>query len=130
MEDSGHWEDREGKCLIPEVISGGRRRQPAVAKRRFPARRLHLVDIENLAGDSLPSLRQVRQAKGLYAGCLGFGAMDQVEVAWIERLISEAAVRLHGVENANIDTAIHYTAANFFTQTLANVYVNPRMGNL
>jgi hypothetical protein len=51
------------------------------ARRRFPVRRLHLVDIENLVGDPRPSLSQVRQARGLYADCIGFGAMDQVEVA-------------------------------------------------
>ena len=42
-------------------------RQAAVARRQFPARRLHLVDIENLAGDPLPSLGQVREAQDLYA---------------------------------------------------------------
>jgi hypothetical protein len=85
-------EEREARRLIPEVISGGRRRQPAAAKRRFPARRLHLVDIENLAGASLPSLNQVRQAQGLYAGRLGFGAMDQVEVASSHLTLLNAAL--------------------------------------
>jgi hypothetical protein len=92
MEGSGHWEDREGRRLIPEVISGGRRRRPAAAKRWFPARRLHLVDIENLAGAARPSLGQVRQAQGLYAGCLGFGAMDQVEVASSHLTLLNAAL--------------------------------------
>jgi hypothetical protein len=64
-----------------EVISGGKCRQPAVARRQFPARRLHLVDIENLAGDSLPSLGQVREVQDLYTGCLGIGAFDQVIIA-------------------------------------------------
>jgi hypothetical protein len=64
-----------------EVISGGKHRQAAVARRQFPARRLHLVDIENLAGDSLPSLGQVREAQDLYTGCLGIGANDQVVIA-------------------------------------------------
>jgi hypothetical protein len=63
------------------TISGDKLPQRAGAQRRFPARRLHLVDIENLAGDPLPSLGQVRQALGLYTGCLALGAMDQVEVA-------------------------------------------------
>jgi hypothetical protein len=49
--------------------------------RRFPARRLHLIDIENLVGDPRPSLGQVRQVHSLYEACLVFGAMDQVEVA-------------------------------------------------
>jgi hypothetical protein len=63
------------------TISGGEGPQRARARSRFPARRLHVVDVENLAGDQLPSLCQVREAQGLYADCLGFGAMDQVEVA-------------------------------------------------
>ena len=63
------------------TISGGDGGQRARARRRFPERRLHLVDIENLAGDSLPGLSQVREVRELYAWCLPFGAMDQVEVA-------------------------------------------------
>jgi hypothetical protein len=63
------------------TISGGDGGQRARARRRFPERRLHLVDIENLAGDSLPGLSQIREVRELYAWCLPFGAMDQVEVA-------------------------------------------------
>jgi hypothetical protein len=63
------------------TISGGDGGQRARARRRFPERRLHLVDIENLAGDSLPGLSQVREVQELYAWCLPFGAMDQIEVA-------------------------------------------------
>ena len=63
------------------TISGGDGGQRARARRRFPERRLHLVDIENLAGDSLPGLSQVREVRELYTWCLPFGAMDQVEVA-------------------------------------------------
>jgi hypothetical protein len=64
-----------------EMISGGKRRQAAVGRRQFPVRRLHLVDIENLAGDSLPSLGQVREVLDLYTGCLGVGGVDQVVIA-------------------------------------------------
>ena len=64
----------------------------ARARRRFPARRLHLVDIENLADDARPSLRQVRQAHGRYADCLKFGAMDQVEVASSHLTLLNAAL--------------------------------------
>ena len=63
------------------TISGGDSGQRARARRRFPERRLHLVDIENLAGDSLPGLSQVHEVRELYSWCLPFGAMDQVEVA-------------------------------------------------
>ena len=64
-----------------EMISGGKRRQPPFARRQFPARRLHLVDIENLVGASLPGLGQVREVQDLYTGCLGIGAPDQVVIA-------------------------------------------------
>jgi len=74
------------------TISGDESPQRAGARRRFPARRLHLVDIENLAGDSRPSLRQVRQALGLYTACLAFGAMDQVEVASSHLTLLNAAL--------------------------------------
>src|SRR5271155_979774 len=77
---------------MPRTISGDRDPQGAGARRLFPVRRLHLVDIENLAGDSLPSLSQVRQALGLYAGCLAFGIMDQVEVASSHRTLLNAAL--------------------------------------
>ena len=51
-----------------KTISGDKDPQRAGARRRFPARRLHLVDIENLAGDPRPSLGQIRQALSLYTG--------------------------------------------------------------
>src|SRR5579871_2461265 len=74
------------------TISGDRDPQRTGARRRFPARRLHLVDIENLAGDPRPSLSQVRQALGLYTDCLAFGAMDQVEVASSHLTLLNAAL--------------------------------------
>ena len=56
-----------------------------VAARRprqwFPARTLHLVDIENLAGAALPSRDQVIEVQGLYVARLAFGADDQVVMA-------------------------------------------------
>jgi hypothetical protein len=75
-----------------KTISRDKDPQRAGTRRRFPARRLHLVDIENLAGDSLPSLSQVRQAQGLYADCLAVGAMDQVEVASSHLTLVNAAL--------------------------------------
>lgn len=47
----------------------------------FPARTLHLVDIENLAGAALPSRDQVTEVQGLYVARLSFGADDQVVMA-------------------------------------------------
>ena len=74
------------------TIGGDKSPQRAGARRRFPERRLHLIDIENLAGVSLPSLRQVRQALGLRTACLAFGAMDQVEVASSHLTLLNAAL--------------------------------------
>ena len=75
-----------------KTISEDEGPQRASTRRRFPARRLHLVDIENLAGSSLPSLRQVREAQGLYTDCLAFGAMDQVEMASSHLTLLNAAL--------------------------------------
>jgi hypothetical protein len=92
----------------------------------YPARRLHLVDIENLAGDALPSLSQVREAQGLYAGCLGFGGMDQVEVASSHLTLLNAALgwpyahyRIRsgpdGADLALLDVLRHENVARRFT---------------
>jgi hypothetical protein len=52
-----------------------------VARRRFPARALHLVDIENLAGAAIPSLVQVMDVQDRYARSLPVGVDDQVVMA-------------------------------------------------
>ena len=108
------------------TISGDKGPQRAGGRRRFPARRLHLVDIENLAGDALPSLSQVRQAQGLYADCLAFGAMDQVEVASSHLTLLNAALgwpharyRVRsgpdGADLALLDVLQHENVARRFT---------------
>ncbi len=58
-----------------------RLRQPAVVRRRFPERTLHVVDIENLAGAAIPSRGQVSEVQGRYMARLGFGVDDQVVMA-------------------------------------------------
>jgi hypothetical protein len=98
----------------------------AGTRHRFPVRRLHLVDIENLAGASLPSLAQVHEALGLYADCLAFGAMDQVEVASSHLTLLNAALgwpHAHyrvrsgpdGADLALLDVLQHENVANRFT---------------
>jgi hypothetical protein len=62
------------------------------ARRQFPPRRLHLVDIENLAGARRPTLRQVSRARRLYLERLRFAPMDQVEVASSHLTLVNAAV--------------------------------------
>jgi len=107
-------------------MSGEKGPLRAGARCRFPSRRLHLVDIENLAGDSLPSLSQVRMAQGLYADCLAFGVMDQVEVASSHRTLLNAALgwphahyRIRsgpdGADLALLDVLRHENVASRFT---------------
>jgi hypothetical protein len=108
------------------ATSGGRSQRQAEERRRFPARRLHLVDIENLAGTSLPSLSQVREALSLYANRLAFGAMDQVEVASSHLTLLNAALgwpharyRIRsgpdGADLALLDVLRHENIATRFT---------------
>ena len=108
------------------MISGDRDPRWAGARRRFPARRLHLVDIENLAGEPLPSLSQVCEAQGRYADCLTFGAMDQVEVASSHLTLLNAALgwpHAHyrvrsgpdGADLALLDVLRHENVARRFT---------------
>jgi hypothetical protein len=69
-----------------------RLRRPDTARRRFPERTLHAVDIENLAGTGLPSPSQVSDVQGLYIAQLGFGADDQVVMAASHLGLLNAAV--------------------------------------
>jgi hypothetical protein len=84
-----------GRAAHPETLrpgSGNREPQRTRIRRRFPERRLHLIDIENLAGDSLPSLHQVRKVQGRYTECLTIDAMDQIEVASSHLTLVNAAL--------------------------------------
>jgi hypothetical protein len=58
----------------------------------FPARTLHLVDIENLAGAALPSRDQVTEVQGLYVAQLALGADDQVVMAASHLALLNAAL--------------------------------------
>lgn len=108
------------------TISGNNDPWRAWGRRRFPARRLHLVDIENLAGEALPSLTQVRQALSLYTQCVAFGVMDQVEVASSHLTLVNAALgwpQAHyrvrsgpdGADLALLDILRHENVAQRFT---------------
>lgn len=65
---------------------------PRIARRRFPERTLHAVDIENLAGMAIPSRGEVRKVQALYLDRLGFGADDQVVMAASHRGLLDAAL--------------------------------------
>jgi hypothetical protein len=55
-------------------------RAARTAWRRFPARVLHLVDIENLAGTGAPAEWQVAGLRRAYAARVGIGPLDQVVI--------------------------------------------------
>jgi hypothetical protein len=59
---------REWGLGMLRTIGEGKSRQSAGLRCRFPERQLHLVDIENLAGASVPCLGEVRQVLALYRG--------------------------------------------------------------
>ena len=63
------------------IVRARRPRHSVAARRRFPARTLHVVDIENLAGEALPSVDQVTEVQGRYLALPGFGPEDQVVMA-------------------------------------------------
>lgn len=65
------------------------RRPPA--RRRFPVRTLHVVDIENLAGTAIPSPLQVAMVQRLYDARLGLAADDQVVMATSHLALVNAA---------------------------------------
>ncbi len=78
--------------MMLRMISGGKHRQPAGSRGRFPERGLHLIDIENLAGAAKPGFSQIRDVRGLYARRLRFGALDQVVVASSHLTLLDAAL--------------------------------------
>ncbi len=87
------WVEASGKAAVHDehsigeeermdlVASPGTRsatRTARRARRPFPARTLHLVDIENLAGTGMPTEGQVASLSGAYATQVGLGPWDQV----------------------------------------------------
>jgi hypothetical protein len=82
---------RRGDGML-RTIGEGKSCQRARVRCLFPERRLHLVDIENLAGASLPGLGEVREVRALYTERLAFGSLDQVEVASSHLTLVNAAL--------------------------------------
>lgn len=103
-----------------------RRRSP---RRRFPARTLHIVDIENLAGAAIPSPGQVSEVQGLYLARLAFGADDQVVMAANHLALLNAALGWpnaryrvrsgpHGADLELLDVLAHEDVASRFTHVV------------
>lgn len=112
-----------------KVISSGNRRQPAGVREWFPERGLHLIDIENLSGCSKPSLEQIRDVQGSYAGHLAFGALDQVVIASSHLTLLSAALGWpharyrvrsgrHGADLELLDVLTYEKVATRFTRVI------------
>lgn len=104
-------------------------RQPGTARRRFPRRTLHAVDIENLAGMPIPSRGQVSKVQAVYVDRLGFGADDQVVMAASHRGLLNAALAWpharyqvrsgpNGADLALIDVLLHEDIPARFTHVV------------
>jgi hypothetical protein len=61
-------------------------------RRPFPARTLHLVDIENLAGTGLPAEWEVAVIRQVYAARVGIGKMDQVVIGCNHKALPSAGL--------------------------------------
>lgn len=78
--------------MLVSGLGSAQARRVAGGRRRFPARTLHLVDIENLAGTPLPTLLQVMQVQACYARLTAPGIADHVVMASSHLALVNAAV--------------------------------------
>lgn len=76
--------------MMPVIAPSPRLRERKRIQRRYPARTLHLIDIENLAGSAVPSLAQVQQLRTQYRSRLNPGVADQVVLACNHRAFRTA----------------------------------------
>ena len=76
---------------VPRQARSGQVRR-TVVRRWYPARTLHLVDIENLAGCAIPSLDEVVDVQDRYARRLALGVDDHVVMASNHLAFVNAAV--------------------------------------
>jgi hypothetical protein len=78
-------------AIDARMTKAKRLRAAKCARWRFPERALHVVDIENLAGAPVPSLRLVSEVQVQYVAQLCLGAGDQVVMAASHRALLDAA---------------------------------------
>jgi hypothetical protein len=120
------WRRRCASVQVRLAPPGPRPRPP---RRRFPARTLHIVDIENLAGAAIPSRGQVSEVQGLYVARLAFGADDQVVMAANHLALLNAALGWpharyrvrsgpHGADLELLDVLLHEDVAARFTHVV------------
>src|SRR5215469_13186096 len=102
------------------------RRRLTTGRRRFPARTLHLVDIENLAGAAIPTRLQVMDVQDRYARQVAVGDDDLVVMASSHLALVNAAlgwprVRYrvrsgpHGADLELLDVLLHEDVPARFT---------------
>jgi hypothetical protein len=98
----------------------------SVARRWFPARTLHLVDIENLAGTAMPTRRQVMDVQHRYARRMALGDDDLVVMASSHGGLVNVALGWpharyrvrsgpHGADLELLDVLLHEDVAARFT---------------
>ena len=103
--------------------------QAAAARWRFPVRTFHVLDIENLAGTAIPSLRQVSAVQARYVARPGLHADDQVVMAASHLGLLNAArgwpharylVRSgrNGADRELLDVLLHEDVAARFTHVV------------
>jgi hypothetical protein len=111
------------------MVGTKQRSRLVVARRWFPARTLHVVDIENLVGAATPTLQQVSEVQGRYLVCPGFDAEDQVVMAASHRGLLNAALgwpharyRVRsgrdGADLELLDVLLHENVAGRFTHVV------------
>lgn len=102
---------------------------PRVRRRWFPERTLHVVDIENLAGASLPRLDQVTEVQGTYLALIEFGPDDHIVMASSHKCLLNVALgwpharyRVRsgpdGADMELLDVLLHEDVATRFTHVV------------
>lgn len=84
----------EGELVMLATFSQCREDVPLLAtkaRHRYPARTLHLIDVENLAGTGLPCPAQIGAVYSWYQQQVGFGAVDHVVLACNHLALVDAA---------------------------------------
>jgi hypothetical protein len=81
QEDESQWLPTRIRPVDKGAARAARTGRRQLGRRRFPARTLHVIDIENLVGSAIPTTEQVRDVEGWYTQHIGFGPDDMVVIA-------------------------------------------------